>query len=245
MREMITRSKAKEIGQTWYFTGKECPHGHVSHRWVSTGGCSACVNENTARKRKENPEGESERRRQHYKKNIEKLRAESRKYRERNRDALNEKKREKRVKHPEHVKVLELKWRKSNKDIIREVNKRTYASNPERVKENARRWAENNKDRRKQIMREYDSRNKANRAECQRRREAQKIHATPQWLTPDQLREMREIYAECARITRETGVPHHVDHIFPLKSKIACGLHVPWNLQILPAIENIRKGNRF
>ncbi|MEY5099605.1 MAG: Burkholderia phage Mica [Pseudomonadota bacterium] len=58
-------------------------------------------------------------------------------------------------------------------------------------------------------------------------------------------RAVRAIYAEARRISRETGVPHHVDHIIPLQGEYVSGLHVETNLRIVEGAENLRKGNRL
>lgn len=36
----------------------------------------------------------------------------------------------------------------------------------------------------------------------------------------------------------------HIDHIVPMMHKNACGLNTACNLQVVPALWNIRKGNR-
>ena len=81
-------------------------------------------------------------------------------------------------------------------------------------------------------------------ADCAKRRAA-KLKRTPAWLTPFDRLKMRCYYQLAAMRSRESGEHWHVDHIIPLQGKNVCGLHVPNNLQIIPAIENMRKNNHY
>lgn len=76
------------------------------------------------------------------------------------------------------------------------------------------------------------------RARVMKRREAIK-RATPRWLTEEQHRAMRQLHKAAAKVQK------HVDHIMPLQGRLASGLNVPWNLQILSPQANIAKGNRM
>lgn len=49
------------------------------------------------------------------------------------------------------------------------------------------------------------------------------------------------IYHIRKRMGRETGQKFHVDHIVPIKGENISGLHVPWNLRIVPATVNQKK----
>jgi 5-methylcytosine-specific restriction endonuclease McrA len=131
------------------------------------------------------------------------------------------------------------RWRRENPDKRREQRRRRDARNPDyRRKAKARYRAKNPEAKRASDMRRYQRNPAAFTAHCANRRAA-KTQATPEWLTPTQRLEMLAWYALGRMIGRE------VDHIVPLKGKLVCGLHVPWNLQLLTKAENSAKNNRL
>lgn len=67
-------------------------------------------------------------------------------------------------------------------------------------------------------------------------RRALKLRAVPPWVD---FRATVGIYAAA------DACGYDVDHIVPLKGRRVCGLHVPWNLQLLTPSENARKNNRY
>jgi len=74
------------------------------------------------------------------------------------------------------------------------------------------------------------------------KRRATKLNATPAWAD---LVKIKKIYTACQQISEATGVLHHVDHIVPLQGESVSGLHVEYNLHIIPATENLIKSNKF
>jgi hypothetical protein len=111
--------------------------------------------------------------------------------------------------------------------------------------ESTRKWRRNNKDKRKVIQRRYAEMypDKVNTNTAKRR--ATRLHASPRWLTDEHKRQIHIMYKKAAELTKSTGTKMHVDHIIPLQGKIVCGLHVPWNLQVITAVENCRKNNKL
>jgi hypothetical protein len=100
-------------------------------------------------------------------------------------------------------------------------------------------------DKKKILNRNYKVSNagKVNAATAKRR--AAKLLATPKWLTPEQAKQIEAFYVLAKELESITGIKHHVDHIVSLQGANVLGLHVPWNLQVIKAEDNIRKGNRL
>ena len=97
-----------------------------------------------------------------------------------------------------------------------------------------------NKERISAWGKEYTKANRPKRNSALARRRAAKFKATPAWADPVK---MQAFYDEAVRLTKETGVVHHVDHIIPLQSRLVCGLHCEANFQVLTKTDNLKKHN--
>lgn len=115
---------------------------------------------------------------------------------------------------------------------------RWVVDNPEKARAPKLRYAAANVEKRRIQLREQKRANPAKVLADTRWRQTMKLNATPWWVDR---KAIEAVFVEAKRLERETGIKHHVDHIVPLRGKGVCGLHVPWNLQAIPAKENYLK----
>jgi hypothetical protein len=133
-------------------------------------------------------------------------------------------------------------YRSSHAAQIASKYREWASANRDRVKESKARYRAKKRDELREKNRAYQKANPGKVSARAMRRHAARLKATPAWSDPQAI---AAIYDECARINRETGVRHQVDHIIPLRSDRVCGLHVAHNLQILTATENRHKSNNL
>jgi len=206
---IISRKDAQAAGLKRYFTGVVCKNGHVDERLCSTGACLTCNRENG--RLNYNPEKTSERKKKDRAANPEKYRERKRRYCEENAEKVAEGKRI---------------WIKRNPDKIREQSRRNRTVN---------------KEYRETYMREWWAKNPEKANVYQATRIARINYATPRVredLVPFLQAETLAIYAEARTLTELTGVPYHVDHIFPISKG---GVHAPWNLRVMLGTDNLKK----
>lgn len=98
--------------------------------------------------------------------------------------------------------------------------------------------------KRKKRKEDYVEYRKRENNKKKKRRLAEKI-ATPCWLTKEHKKQIAHVYDHMRDCCRTTGEKYEVNHVQPLRGENICGLHVPWNLEVLPRYINSALGNAF
>ncbi len=152
------------------------------------------------------------------------------------------------------VECLKMEWEKGNQtraEYFRQYNqseagqkakREYYERNREAVVARAQARSDAAKNAYKQKYKEANPDMYKEMVSLRRRRFRQ---ATPKWLTAEQRMEIRLKYRLAIELSRATGIRHVVDHIVPLLGEEVCGLHVSWNLQVIPQAENLKKSNKL
>lgn len=223
--QFLTLSEAQAIGAPRYFDGVKCKRGHLSERFTKSHHCVECGNLRSKKYVENNPQ----RRKESLKKYSDK--PESKEVKRAYTKRVEEE-------NPGYHRQIRAKYRERLiKDTERyEAQKkraREYAALPEvrqrsRERLRQRRWSD------------ADYRLMENiRAQLRRRRIRQ---ATPDWLDTDLL---SPFYRSAMKKTEKSAQTYAVDHFYPLKSDVVCGLNVPWNLRVICQKENSAKHNRL
>lgn len=134
---------------------------------------------------------------------------------------------------------------RENKQRILETQKVWVESNREKTTDYKKSWKSRNPQAVKKYNNDYRLANKPMYAKFASDRNARKVNATPKWLTSEQNKQISDFYALAKDCSVVSGETYQVDHIVPIRGKTVCGLHVPWNLQVLPRYLNEKKSNRF
>lgn len=136
-------------------------------------------------------------------------------------------------------------WREKNTDYSKQYKK----ANHKAVLASKAEYRANNKEKIAAYHKQWEIANKGKRYAQASRYRASRLNQTPIWSDPLAI---EKIYADCVELNlaaRTAGCPpdiqYEVDHIIPLQSKIASGLHIHTNLRIILRSENRSKSNSF
>jgi hypothetical protein len=147
-----------------------------------------------------------------------------------------------------------------DRDLVHSRNKQYREKNPEKIRQMHQDWREknvvydakrkrqyrlNNAQKVSAAYKEYYKTNYTRMLAKRNKQHADKLKRTPAWLTADDLWMIEQAYDLSALRTKLLGFAWHVDHIIPLRGKLVSGFHTPYNLQVIPAVDNLRKSNQI
>ena len=147
--------------------------------------------------------------------------------------------------HKEELEIYQRAYGEAHKEKKKAYSRVYYKTHKEEKKAQQRIYYESHKEEIRAQRKDWNKVNSDKVNANQARQIAQRLKRSPFWITSKYYKEMRIYYTEAQVLTKSTGIPHHVDHIIPLQGKNVSGLHVPWNLQVITAEENLKKGNRL
>lgn len=136
-------------------------------------------------------------------------------------------------------------YKEANKESIRFYVKEYEEKNAKEISKRKQAYYYENKETINKRNSDYRKANKAKSNNLTRKYQADKLQRTPVWLTTHDYKVMESKYAMAAWLSDVVGIEYHVDHVIPLRGKKVSGLHVPDNLSIIKAKENMEKGNRY
>lgn len=143
----------------------------------------------------------------------------------------------------ERKKATDRAYVEANREKVRQQSAFYRAKNREEILAKKRVYQIENRERLLEKQKAWKQANKGKVLANVAFRKAKKRQATPPWLAAEQRRQMRDLYETAEIFRANLNEDFHVDHIVPISHPLVCGLHVPWNLQILTAAENLQKGN--
>jgi hypothetical protein len=133
-------------------------------------------------------------------------------------------------------------WRKDNIEYARSKENEYSALNREKKRVQSKEWRTNNLQKSREGSLRWARENKGVKLAANAAREKHIKIRTPKWAN---IQAIKDIYELAVFVSEEMGEAYHVDHVIPLRGKLVSGLHIETNLQIIKAVDNLSKNNKF